>query len=282
MANTLLGEKREGQGGIRSSGGVPVLDEVYHYLVKMDSGVADRIEVLGVSGVPIVGTTLSAGGYAVCQAVEAVRRENQRRLWDITATFSSDVDERQTSASVSSNPETWVPIYETKFERLQEIATKDQNGNPIANSAGQPFENGIIRGLFIPFWELYQFEAASVTDETVIDRNETVNNATFKGRAPHTLLCTVMSSVIGFYYGARRRFTKYSIRYNRNTWKHKRLDVGTVYLEGGVHKPYLDDEENVMLGALNGAGAKQPPGTAPEILEFAMYPEVTFTSFLRI
>lgn len=282
MAHVLRGEKSEGQGGIRSAGGVPILDEVYHYLVETDSVTADRIDVLGVSGVPIVGTTLSAGGYAVCRTVDAVRRPDQRQLWDITATFSSDVDERQSSASVSGDPTTWVPIYETKFERLQEIATKDYANAAIANSAGQPFENGIIRSLFIPVWEFFQFEASSVTDETVIERNETVNDAVFKGRTQHTLLCTVMSSVIGFYYGSRRRLTKYSLRYNVKTWKHKRLDVGTVYLEGGVHKPYLDDNGNVILGALNGAGAKQTPGTAPAVREFAMYPEVTFTSFLRI
>jgi hypothetical protein len=64
------------------------------------------------------------------------------------------------------------------------------------------------------------------------------------------------------------------------TWKHKRLDVGTVYLDGGVHKPYLDDNGNVIAGALDGSGAKQTPGTAPAILEFAMYPEVSFL-FLR-
>ena len=260
---------------------MPVLDETYHYLVEMADVTADRTDVLAVSGVPIPNLTVSANGYAICRTSDCVRRPEQRKLWDVTATFSSEVDERQTSASVSGDPEAWVPIYETKFERLQEIATRDYNDDAIANSAGQPFENGITRGLFIPFWELYQFEADTVTDETVIDRNETVNDTTFKGRAQHTLLCTVMSSVIGFYYGSRRRLTKYCLRYNRKTWKHKRLDVGTVYLEGGVHKPYLDDEGNVMLGALNGAGAKQTPGTPPATLEFEMYPEVSFSSFLR-
>jgi hypothetical protein len=237
--------------------------------------------VLATSGIPQVGITVSSGGAAVCRTVDAVRREDQRLLWDITATFSSDVDERQATQAITGDPTAWIPIYETKFERLQEIATKDEAGTAIANSAGQPFENGIIRARFIPIWEFFQLEASSVSDETVIERNETVNDATFKGRAQHTLLCTVLSSVIGFYYGSKRRLTRYCLRYNSKTWKHKRLDVGTVYLNGGVHSAYLDDDGNVMLGGLNGAGAKVTPGTEPAVLEFAMYPEVTFSSFLR-
>jgi len=233
---------------------------------------------------PRVGVTLSALGIAVCKTVNATRREDQRTLWDVVATFSSEVEERQNVQSVSGSPTTWLPIYETKFERLQEVTTKDAAGDSIANSAGQPFENGILRSRFIPIWEFYQFEPATVTDEVVIDRNETVNDATFKGKAAKSLLCTVLSSVIGFYYGSRLRLTRYAIRYNEALWTHKRLDVGTGYLEAGVLLPYYDNpiDRNVILGSLDGAGNKQPVGTGPAVLEFDMYESVSFASFLRI
>lgn len=282
MSATVLGEQSEGRSSVRSSGGVPVLDESYHYLVRTTSAAEDRTTVLSASGLPQVGITLSAGGIAVCKNVDAVRRSDQRTLWDVTATFSSEVDERQATQSVSGDPTEWVPIYETKFERLQEIMTEDADGDAIANSAGQPFETGIVRSRFIPIWEFYQFEAASVTDEQVLKRNETVNSAIFKGKEIHTLLCTVMSSVIGFYYGNRRRLTRYALRYNVKTWKHKRLDVGTAYLESGKLKPYLDDDKNVILGGLNGSGAKVTAGTKPSILEFDQYDEIAFATFLRI
>lgn len=282
VSGTFLGEQSQGRGGIRSSGGVPILDEVYHYLVKMDAITADRVDALSVSGVPQVGITQSAGGYAICKAVDAVRREDQRLYWDITATFSSEVDERQGTQAVSGNPTEWVPIYETKFERLQEIMTEDASGDAVANSAGQPYETGIVRSRFIPIWEFYQFEPATVTDEQVLDRNEVVNSAIFKGKAVKTLLCTVLSSVIGFYYGDRRRLTKYALRYNSKTWKHKRLDVGTVYLDSGKLKPYLDDNGNVILGGLNGSGGKVSAGTKPSVREFDQYNEVAFDTFLRV
>lgn len=282
MTVTLLGERRLASSGIRSSGGVPILDETYHYLAKADSKTVQRTAVLAASGVPQVGITVSANGYAVCRTCNATRREDQALHWDIVATFSSEVDERQATQAISGDPTAWIPVYETKFERLQEVATKDVNGVAIANSAGQPFENGILRARFIPMWEFFQIEASTVTDDDVIGRNEVVNDTTFKGCTPRTLLCTVLSSVVGFYYGAKRRLTRYNLRYNFDTWRHKRLDVGTVYLDGGVHKAYLDDDNNVMLGGLDGAGAKVAPGTEPAVLEFDMYPTATFSSFLRI
>jgi hypothetical protein len=286
MTHILLGEQRKGETSIRSSSGSPVIDETYYYLVQADSSTASRDSIMLTTGVPICGYTVSPDGYALCNSVQATRREDQVFLWDIVATFSSDVDDRQSGSSGSSgsggsDPETWIPIYETKFERLQEIMTKDSSDVAVANSAGQPFENGIIRARFIPIWELFQFESSSVTDEQVLERNEVVNDATFRGRLEKTLLCTVMSSVIGYYYGASRRLTKYSLRYNKQTWKHKRLDVGTVYLDAGVHKPYLDSAGNVMLGGLDGAGAKVTIGDPPSVLEFDQYPVVTFDTFLR-
>jgi hypothetical protein len=286
MATTFLGEQGAGKSSIRSTGGVAVLEEEFHFLVLADSVNESRLNVLNTTGLPIVNVSVSASGFCICRTLDATRREDQKLYWDVTASFSSEVSEGQSSAassgtSVSANPIEWVPVYETKFERQQSIASFDQSAVAIANSAGQPFETGITISRFIPIWEFYQFESASITDEDVIDRNEVVNNGTFKGRAAKTLLCTVLSSVVGFYYGSRTRLTRYALRYRSGTWKHKRLDVGTVYLDGGKLKPYLDDNGNVILGGLNGSGGKVAAGTAPSTLEFDMYPEVSFSSFLR-
>jgi hypothetical protein len=291
MPNTLRGFKREGEIRIRATGGFPIIEEVYTFLVDADSKDTSRFEVFNSTpNIPIPNVTVSSYGITVCKDVALVRDDKIATLWHGTANFSSEVEENQNGSNdQQSNPETWVPIYETKFERLQEVATKDQVGKAISNSAGQPFDNGIIRARFIPVWEFFQIEPASVTDEQVIDRNEVVNIGAFKGRAARTLLCTVLSSVVGFYYGAPRRLTKYSLKYNSQNWRHKRLDVGTVFLDAngegacgaGGYSPYTDCEGNVMLGGLDGSGAKVAPGTEPSVLEFSMYPEVNFSTFLR-
>ena len=283
MPNVVLGETRPAQISIRSNGGIPTIDETYNFLVQAESKDTSRINVISTPGLPIVNVTVSSFGLSVCRSKTATRRPDRADYWDVTCEFSSEVDERQSGQDPEgTDPNAWVPVYETKFERLQEHATKDRSGDAIANSAGQPFETGIIRARYIPVWEFFQFESALLTDEQVIERNEVVNNDTFLGRPEKTLLCTVLSSVIGYYYGARRRLTQYSLKYNSQTWVHKRLDVGTVYIDSGVYKPYLDDDGNVILGGLDGSGGKVAVGTKPSVLEFDMFEPVNFSSFLRV
>ena len=293
MAHTLLGAKRAGEARLRSSDGAPVFESVYHFLVKADSKTASRASILATTGLPQLGDIDAGSSLGVCRSSVAVQREGQPLYWDVTCEFSTEVKESQDSQNPGSDPTTWKPVYETKFERIQEVVTEDASGVAIANSAGQPFENGMTRTRSIPVWEFFQFEPATVTDEQIIERNETVNDDTFKGRAAHTLLLCVQSSVIGFYYGARLRLTHYALKYNKATWKHKRLDVGTVFL-GTVGEeeidqlPYLDagDPDNdippgVILGGLDGSGGKVDAGDPPAVLEFDMYTPIDFSAFLR-
>lgn len=282
MPGTLLGEPRAtGTFNIRSSGGVPIVDEQYEYFVLSDNILDSNQTIYSTAGLPTVGVSTSPSGLGVCTGKSGSRDSGNQFLWRIVCSFSTEVEERQSSYDPGTDPEVWVPIYETKFERLQEVVTVDKDGDPIANSAGQPFPGGMTVTRLIPIWEFFQLEPESVTDEVIMDRNETVNSTTFKGRAAKTLLLTVNSSVVGYYYGTRRRLTQYSIRYNKDNWRHKRLDVGEAYLDSGSLKPYLV-EGRLVMGPLDGAGAKVTPGSPPEILEFDRYTELDFSSFLRI
>jgi hypothetical protein len=259
-------------------------------LVKADSLDRSRIEILyDTPGLPQVGITTSAYGSAICKSVSATRRDRNPLYWDVACVFSSEVDEGSQGPGNpgTQNPEEWALIYETKFERLQEVVTADKNGDPIANSAGQPFSSGLTIGRFIPVWEVFKFESVAVTDEILIARNETVNSASFRGRAAKTLLLTIVTSKVASYYGAPRRLTLYSLKYNSKKWTHKRLDTGTVYKVTNEDtlqfelKPYLDkDERTIINGPLNGSGEKQADGEPPHVLEFDLYEPISF-SFLQ-
>ena len=273
---TLLGQKRVGTVSIRSTRAGPVLEETWEFIVQADSALENRIQVA--ESVGLVPGFSVVESIAVLRSLVGTQREDNPLIWDFVADFSSEVEEGQLSTVA---PEEWVPVYRTKFERLTEAASKDQAGTVIANSAGQPFEVGIMISRFIPIWEFYQFEPSSITDETIIERNELVNSASFKGRAAKSLLCTVLSSEIGFYYGQRRRLTQYQLKYNEKLWTHKRQDTGTVYKDGSDLKAYTDADGNVILGGLNGSGAKQTVGNPPALLEFDIYRSGSF-SFLRI
>ena len=283
MSTSILksSAKREGQCSLRSANGMPILDETYSYIVVATAKDEPYVNVITTAGLPLPGITISPSGFGLCKTSNATRRTDNPLYWDVTCQFSSEVEERSSQQDPSTDPTEWVPIYETKFERLQEVVTKDLAGTAIANSAGQPFPVGLTVNRFIPVWEFFQIEPP-ISDETLIDRNETINSATFKGRAAKSLLLTVVSSQVGFYYGQRRRLTQYSLKYNSRLWTHKRLDVGTVYLSGGNQEPYLDNKGNVINGGLNGSGAKVTTGDPPAVRTFEQYTQVAFASFLRI
>jgi hypothetical protein len=281
MANQIVGERREGNIRIRSSGGIPQIDETYVFLVKSSNKNNSRFNISQTPGLPIVGVTVSSFGITVCRSKSCERDPENPLYWEVTCEFSSAVEEGQDSQDPETNPTAWVPIYETKFERSQKVVTRDFSGNAVANSTGQPFDNGLTISRFLPVWEFFQFEPASVTDEQVIDRNEVVNSTEFRGRAIKTLLCTVTSSKIGYYYGTPLRLTQYSLKYDPLTWIHRRLDVGTVFRDGTTLKDYTSNDGSVIRGGLNGSGAKVAVGSPPAILDFDMYPTANFNTFLR-
>ena len=272
---------------LRSTNGVPVLEETYAFTVIAAAANESYASLLNTPGLPIVGQTVSTLGLTVCNSLNGTRNPSNAFLWEFIGEFSSEVEDRQGAQNAagdpaSFDPETWVPVRETKSERITEVSLVDASGNAIANSAGQLFPSGITRTRRLPVWEFFQFESGSVTDETVWERSEVVNNATFKTKPEKTLLCVVLSSVVGFYYGQPRRLTQYQVTYNRKKWTDRRLDVGQVFLETGALKPYTDSEGNVILGGLNGSGAKVAAGTAPAIREFDQFPAVSFADFLRV
>ena len=289
---TLEGERREGSCSLATRGGLPVYEEQYHYIVKADSVTQERVEIIATPGLPTPGPngSTTANGFAVCTTLNATRREANALYWDVTATFTSEVDEGIGATTLvpgtpqQTSPTEWVPVYETKMERTQEVVAKDIDGVAVANSAGFAFETGLTIGRYIPIWDLYQFEPDTVTDEDIIDRNETTNEVTFKGKAAGTLLLTVVDSVIWRYLGQRVRLTRYEVRFNERNWKHKRYDVGPQYLDvvalNIVAKDFLSADGSPMLGNLL-QGGQGNVGDPPNVLEFTIYNELDFHDFLR-
>lgn len=287
MAAQVLGSstKREGGTSIRAQGGLPVVEDKYHFIVLADSVDEPYDNIRNAQGLPKIGDAF--GPVMRVVAVEANRRPNAARYWDATVTVSTNVEEGQDSFDPTSDPTVWVPVRETKLERLTEALVKTKDNEAIVNSAGQGYEQGLLIPRYIPVWEFYQFEPVTVTDETIADRCETINDRVFKGRPKQTLLLNVESSVLGFFYGRRLRLTFYTLKFNKENWLHKRLDGGTWYLSGAApnqtRKAFKDDDDDaVHFGLLDGSGGKLPIGDDPVFNEFEIYDELDFASFLRI
>jgi len=287
----IVGEKREGDVSLSTkSDGQLVIEETFQYIVEADSKSDTRLYVAQCPGLPVPGITRSSGGYTICKTVSGQRRSDNPKIWDFTCSFSSEVEENSDttgsgSVGAVSDPETWVPVRTTLFDKVDFQSNKDVNGKPFANSAGQAFAEGFPSSKWLLSWEFTQFENISVKDEDILDRNEVVNSATFKGKASKTWLCRVIESSVGFYYGQRRRLTKYRLTYNDDTWQKIVPDVGFATLDSnGKLKIKTELTGTIIQVNLNGAGAavaETVPPTPPALLKFDVYKTSNF-SFLRI
>lgn len=267
---------------VKSRGGLQLeFDDIYRILA--DSKSQDRIDILNTPNLPEVGVTTN--GPAVCSGIDANSWEANPIYWDAVASFSSNVDEDSSGAGSQGqswgDPTTWVPIAKLAFESYSDVRLTDAAGAAQVNSAGQPFETAIAQRRTIVRYDFDQFEPATTTDDEISERNETVNDAIFKGKAVKTLLLTVREATLGLFYGYSVWRVGYSLAYKKDTWQRKRLDIGNSYLSGGSLLPYEDSEGNRIVGPLDGSGGKQSAGTAPAILTFDEFATSTFSSFIR-
>jgi hypothetical protein len=298
MSTSIRGSNfaRPGNAKIRSKGGFPVYECQYTFIVEATTTNESYANVIQTTGLPIVGLDRDPTGYAICTGKVATRRIENTKIWDVVCDFSSEIDDSSgSSGDPTTDPGEWVPIWETKYERYQELVTRDINGDAVANSAGQIFQNGLTITRKIPVWEFFQIESAGISDKQIIDRSDVVNSAAFsrggETYAAKTLLCNVLSSVVGRYYGELRRLTQYQVKYKSDKWTHKRQDVGYIWKKQGSSQLIDPNEASTIPIALDGAGrpaggyklsTNQPTETPdpPEILEFDVYQAVSF-SFLR-
>lgn len=277
----LLGEKRKGEFYTFLRDGQIVYECTYYYTIRTDDKTYSRKYVLdNTQGLPRVNEDLDDDGLAICSSVRLERREDNPKIWDATVQFQSVVEQGNAIAGTtgSFDPTTWIPRRKTIFFQKEEVTRVDASGNAYVNSADDALTGIPPRMRTLVAWRFIQFESATVTDEQIAERNDTVNGSTFKGRAAKTLLLNVEDSEVGTYYGRPLRLTQYLLKYDPKDWREKHLDTGWNIKTGGVKKPYMINGVHTE-GALDGSGAAT--NGDPAILYFDNYATSTF-SFLRI
>ena len=283
MASTLVGEMRKGSGGVKKGKGFQLsFTMTYHFLVVTDSDDTSREEVLlETEGLPIVGL-LYGPLNLICTSKTAERRESHVRYWDVTCEFETGTEEQQQNPdNVSPDPTTWFPVFNISFETKERVITKDKSATPkdIVNSAGQPFETPLVEKRTICSVPFVQFEDAATTLATIMDRNETINNAEFEGCAEKTLLCQITGAERGYFGGFPAWRVSYVLKYDPDTWIIKMIDAGSSWKDGSDIKPYLDDTNTFRIyGMLDGYGGKASSSTE---ISFQPNEAINFDSFIR-
>lgn len=207
--------------------------ETIEFWLHADSDNPSWNSILSTTGYPI--PHAASAEFGLCKTSEC--KKVTSRLYSITATFESDVED-DTNQSRGSDPTAWVPQRETNLEPYQEVRLTDLDNKAYTNGAGVPFASAPAIDMDMIRWDFFQFEPETVTDEQVSLLNNTINNQTYKGKAKHTLLLKVRKSTIGTYFGTRLRATEYSLLWKPSTWLETMANVGNSFLLAGKAYPY--------------------------------------------
>jgi hypothetical protein len=285
MASRVVGEKRVGGIQVAMVESGLQYQETYEYLVETDDKNTGRADVLLTSGIPILYVTQCVGGPAICDLLTADRDVINPLYWHVKAHFSSDINEGDDGSKQAGNagldPTEWTSLGKIRFERYDEIMARDSNDKEFVNSAKQPFEHGIAIPRTIACIDFVQFEPTTTNLVTIMERNGVTNSDNFQGAEELQLLLTVNQAERGFYYGVSCWLIYYSIKFKRDDWRLKKLNVGQSYWDGTKLLPYERNGIRIT-GGLTVTGERVAEGVAPSIEYFEPYPQIEFTPLLRL
>jgi hypothetical protein len=283
MALSIIGEMRRGSATLRSEGeGGLSYGFSATLLVFSTEKTTSREEVFAFTpGLPIVG--LGYGPFnAVCTSIKAERQESNPHYWHIECEFETRERQKQDPQNPSPDPTTWLPIFRVdSFITKERVITTDKSTPPkrITNSADQPFDTPLTQTTTLAQFSFTQFEDASQSLLTIMQRNDTVNASGFAGFTARTLLLYVTGAELGTYGGFPAWRVSYQVTFDPETHDVVLLDIGTSYKSGGNLLSYMDDTNSFRIqGNLDGTGGKAP---SPATLTFKTKTELNFATFIR-
>lgn len=286
MSSEIVGEMRAGSGSIKRGDNYSLTySSTYNFLVVTNDPFTSREEVLlSTPGLPVVGVVYGLIN-AICVSKDAKRNETNTLYWDVVCQFETGATKQQQDTQNnpdSDNPITWIPLFtiDTSEGRLKVLTEcKDGSGNTVkcVNTAKTPFREPLTRPRTLCSFSFSQFEDPSTKINTILDRNNCVNDVTFKDFAARTLRCNVVSAELGYFGQYNAWKVHYKMTYDPDKWDDKRLSVGPTQLDGSICK----DLKNVgqIMGNLDIAGVQT--FSDPEEMVFRTHEEKTFSSFIR-
>lgn len=250
MAHTLSALIAAGGLTLTGKKGQLTARERYEQWLTTDSDNPTKASILATTGYPIPFVTVSE--FGTCVSSECVQVPNKKRLFKVTSEFSSDIDSEN---DATTSPTTWVPRRETFLEPYTEVEFTDKDSKAYTNGAGVPFASAPAVDKDAIRWDFFQFDpvtgVGAVDDDDIADRNNTINDASYLGRAKHTLLLKIRKSVVGTWYKTNLRLTEYSLIWKASDWNEKMGNVGNSFCIGGQMYPY-------RYYVLDNAGAFDP------------------------
>lgn len=252
--------------------------------VQCDSRRDGPVTARSAAGIPALGTSYEVtstekdtGSYvqSITCRCESASANPDHAQWKVTASYGP-----YDATAWSQNPIEWPLKLSWSWAQYERIIWADVDGNPILNSAGDPFSDPVTIDDSRPVLRVTRNEATF--DPALVDLyRDKVNSGAFCGApagyvkmAAPTAELAFNPDAGGFYY-----VVTYEFHFNRDGWKKSILDQGFAEKVSGKLKPIMNQGQKVDEPVpLNGSGARLPVGGTAVFLEFDVYEEADFSA----
>lgn len=215
-----------------------------------------------------------------------LKRNNQnRQFYELSLKYSDDIEDQQ-DEDQDKPPDQRRAEWAWDFETIDLLFTKDvDTGDPVANSANEPFE--LTTEYCIPVLTIERWQAAFDPSDIINFVNHR-NKSTFWGADPGMVIIAGIrdrKDTAEVYQGFAYRKVTYTCKFRVpflqdkvEGWKEILMNIGTRYKETSgatVYKSLLSSGHRDKV-KLNTDGTKRDANQDPLFLKFNRYPEAEF------
>ena len=235
---------------------------------------------LGLGNTYQSGNDVDLGAFVQDIEAREVERGQEIGLWNVTVQYGG-VDPTQGGENADGNPLNKPIEVRWGSERYERVVDEDINGDPIVNSAGDPFDPPLVIDDSRPVLQITRNEATF--DAGLADAyKDTINSEPWRGNDAKTWKVAEITgkrefhAEFGYYY-----VVDYEFHFRPETWTKRVLNQGMRAKSGSTRKAIATSDGTPISTPvpLDAAGAALAPDGTPIWLEFEVYPSVAFSVF---
>jgi hypothetical protein len=255
---------------------------------EVTDGPAEAISVIGIErGDPYVTiNALEQDPNSYVQTMRATQEEGDALGWIVTVEYGW-YDSNEAGGGPTQNPLLMPIDVAFSFRDYQVVCDRDINGNPILNSAFDPYDPPIMINVPNQVLTVTRNEAAYDSAFAYMYRNS-ISQDSFAGATALFAKCIAITPKnlfhqdVGWYYQMTYEFELLNPRLSAgpNGWRKTILDAGLRQLVKG--KPVHILLKGMPISQpmlLNGMGGLLAPNAAPVYNIYQVYPELPFSDF---
>lgn len=162
------------------------------YDVRDSTATLTESQILESAGLPKINQIVQVDGSRIpvaCKRKEAVEDVAKKGYWTVTCHCdnlpgkASQALGTGESEDDPTDPTQWTVIVDPSFETTEVLIETDVFGNAIENFAGRPYADAKTRRALVTVLPFTQYEPASLTLDQITERNDTISDGIYLGKA---------------------------------------------------------------------------------------------------